>query len=60
MATVTVWNKGDISILVLMQQGSKDPFALLDRVLKPEEDVSLLLENQIQEILNMQNRSKTE
>jgi hypothetical protein len=49
-ATITVWNKGDISVLVL-KEGSQDPFTIADRVLTPDENIPLLLDTYIREIL---------
>lgn len=51
-STITVWNKGDISVLVL-KEGSQDPSVLADRVLTPQEDIPLLLDSFIRDILRL-------
>jgi hypothetical protein len=53
VASITVWNKGDISVLIL-KEGSQDPFALADRLLSPEENIPLLLNGYIRDILQQQ------
>lgn len=52
-ATITVWNKGDIAVLVL-KEGSQDPFVLADRVVSHDEDIPLLLDSYIREIRQLQ------
>ena len=52
-ATITVWNKGDIAVLVL-KEGSQDPFVLADRVVSADEDIPLLLDSYIREIRQLQ------
>lgn len=44
LATITVWNKGDVAVAVLLK-GSPHPFYLDDRILRPEESIEALLDN---------------
>ena len=50
VASITFWNKGDVSVLVL-KNDSQIPINLDDRVLSSGESVSSLLDGYLREIL---------
>jgi hypothetical protein len=52
IANITLWFKGDVAVEVLKKSGG-EPFYLDDRVVRPEENISLLLDGYFRAIENL-------
>jgi hypothetical protein len=50
LATITLWNKGDVEVQVL-RKNSSDPIILHDRLLGADEHIPSLLDGYLREIL---------
>jgi hypothetical protein len=50
VATITLWYKGDVAVIVL-RKGSSEPAVVDDRVLGPEENLEDLLTSYIERII---------
>ena len=56
IASITLWNKGDLAVLVLdTRSAAKDPVPLVDRQLEVAEDATLLLKSYFAQIREMAN-----
>jgi hypothetical protein len=50
LATVTLWNKGEVEVIRLALPVKGDPLVVEDRQLAGAEDVALLLDSQLQQL----------